>query len=419
MTSDSEPLSHPSSERRFLLIVTLGYSLLLVYGSLYPLGGWQWPAAVPHKMLWFQWPKYFSKSDIITNVLVYIPLGMLIARSLKDRCSRLSVILLATVLGTCLSLLLEFMQQFLPGRVASIADILLNSIGTLAGATITIYLKTDTRLSRKLLFLRNRYFNIEPLTNIGLIVLVLWALSQLIPLLPSFDMANLRQGVAPLWRALSTPALFSFAGWAAYTLNIAALGLLFSTLLRNPGRTLPLFAIFAILVLLLKVPIVSRQLSLEGTVGMMTGIMLLAFLRHLKTPVAGAITLSIVLAYILRAFQTMGPMLGTGMQPMNWIPLRSHMGTITGMIDIMDTLWPFAVLAYVTLLKKPSNHRSVAILGGIMIFSLTFGIEWIQQYFPGRHPDITDPIMATGGWTLVWLYYFAKRQKPALEIARR
>lgn len=73
------------------------------------------------------------------NVAVFVPLGVTLVLALGDR-PALQSLLLATLLGSALSLVIEVAQTRLPSRVASAGDLALNAIGTALGAGIVIWL---------------------------------------------------------------------------------------------------------------------------------------------------------------------------------------------------------------------------------------------------------------------------------------
>ena len=89
----------------------------------------------------------------------------------------------------------------------------------------------------------------------------------------------------------------------------------------------------------------------------------------------------------------------------NWIPFRSHLSNnITGLIDILGNLWPFVALNYLAWAAKFRSQGILIVTGALAIFLLMFGLEWYQQYQPGRSPDITDAIIAMLAWIAPWQY---------------
>jgi len=123
---------------RFLLYLLLAYTLLIVYASLSPFTGWRVPAGnVLHFLT--VWPRYITRYDVFINILAYFPLGFLAALSLyhwRNNDTTVMPVVIAAAAGAALSLSMETLQVFIPGRVAALPDLLTNTAGSLAGAIL-------------------------------------------------------------------------------------------------------------------------------------------------------------------------------------------------------------------------------------------------------------------------------------------
>jgi len=397
-----------------LVVAALFYTLLLVYGTLFPLSGWQWPSGSILNPLFPTWPQKLHTSDVITNLLVYMPLGFLVALIFRRRYPMWSLLILATAVGTLLSFSLEYLQTYLPSRVTSLADILLNSLGSFLGVTLVLLVNQSSPLHRRLFAFKQYWFKDDPLAHTGLAVLGLWALSQLFPLVPSLDFGSLRNGLRPLWHTLNNPLLYDPWQATIYALNITGLGMLASTVIREHRRALPLFALFVITVLLLKVPVVGRQLSAESITGLIIGLTTILILSCGKASFRGIAAVVICSAFLLEALSSG---ISNTTKPMNWVPFLGHMQNVMDMTDVITTAWPFAALAYLALSFTPPQPKQVAISGAILVFISTLAVEWLQQSLPGRYPDITDVVLATLGWSLPWLYMSAIQKSAAPQNA--
>jgi VanZ family protein len=158
----------------------LAYLFLIVYASLYPFTGWQ-DVGVPLQTYLFAPipPRYWTGFDLVTNILGYIPLGILTVYALYPKIRRTLAIVLAALLGIVLSGSMEATQAFLPSRVASNLDLLTNSAGALIGALIgsaTSHLMLERS---RLRHLRHRWFT--PEASRGLTIFALWPLAQIYP----------------------------------------------------------------------------------------------------------------------------------------------------------------------------------------------------------------------------------------------
>ena len=384
-------------------ILALLYILLVLYGSLYPFKEWRTEGVALFAFLTERWPSHLSKPDVLTNLVAYVPLGLFLACWLRRHAGVASAVIVATLIGTALSFSVEFLQQFLPSRVASTSDLLFNAIGSAAGALAILVVHPDTRLMQLALRWRDDRLLIERRpVNLGLLAIALWALSQLTPLVPSIDIGNLRHGLAPLRHFVEHPESFNWSQWAAYALDIAGLALLAKTLTRPERHGFTLFFAFVAAVLLYKVPVVTRQLSAEAILGALTACLLalpFAFVRTRQRAVAGVLLIASGFAVAELATTGIGRTF-----PFVWIPFSAQMeNTLIGIASITENLWPAAALAYLAFIAAPHNGRSAfAWIGGALLGAFVFALEWRQQYLPGRIGDITTVVLMVGTWAFVW-----------------
>ena len=123
---------------RLHLYIFLAYTLLIAYASLSPFTGWRAPAGDAWHFLTV-WPRYITRHDVFINILAYIPFGLLAALTLyrwRDHATTVTPIVIVTVTGATLSLCMETLQVFIPGRVAELTDLLTNTAGSLVGAIL-------------------------------------------------------------------------------------------------------------------------------------------------------------------------------------------------------------------------------------------------------------------------------------------
>lgn len=155
---------------------------LMVYASLHPFTGWQWPANAADIDWWrlkVPRPSGVSRFDIVVNLLAYIPLAALLAGGLlRAGRSRWAALLVAVLAASVLSYVLETLQHLLPQRVSSVIDWALNSAGALIGALLMLLLHALGVIAqwqrwRDRWLLRDR--------GIGLALLLLWPFGLLFP----------------------------------------------------------------------------------------------------------------------------------------------------------------------------------------------------------------------------------------------
>lgn len=86
---------------------------------------------------------YYLASDVLGNVLLFVPLGALLAGALAGRRDRSGAserhpalrLFSATGLGALLSVAIEVVQLRIPGRATDVDDVIFNALGTLVGAS--------------------------------------------------------------------------------------------------------------------------------------------------------------------------------------------------------------------------------------------------------------------------------------------
>lgn len=392
-----EPLA-PTRHSAYTWAMLGGYTLLLIYGSLYPLSQWRSPQANP-LLLILSPSRYYSYADILTNLLVYMPFGLLLILASRRRGVR--AIVLATVLGAGLSLSMEYIQAYLPSRVPSFMDLLLNTFGALAGSVLAHALNAETRIGHALHRLRATLCVAGGLGNLGLAALALWCLSQLTPLVPSIDVSVLRAGLSPLWHSLTGTRPLDYTQLLSYACAASGLMLLSYSLLTPAWRKTAYVAGVFYAVLLLKIVVVSRQLSMEALLGITAGFIVLLAARRLPATVyrlAGAI--AILGTVVFMELQTGNPTAPLP-SPFNWIPFRAQMGNdLIGIIDILVGIWPFMALAYFARQQWPEQSKPAVFGGAGAIFLIMLWLEWQQRYLPGRSPDVTDAIIPVFTWIL-------------------
>lgn len=380
------------------------YVGLLAYGTLYPLRGWHVPATALADLFIRSLTAHASRADLLTNVLVYIPYGLLVGLGLYTARRYLPRFCLIVASGLLLSLGLESLQALVPGRTPSLLDIGLNTLGTALGAGLPPLLSEQSRLGRYLADHRRRWFVARPTTELGLAVLILWVLGQLSPLVPSIDLGNLREGLAPLRLAWQDLARIDLGQMVAYALAILALGLIARDLWR--GRLLsfvPVFLLFILTVLALKVPIVTRQLSLEALFGASIGWLLTLGLAPLRE--RWRLFLTAAVLALAHAAEQLRPVLDpqAGLHPFAWTLFEAQTLSLSGLTDILSAAWPFVAAVYLWRRLQPHTQRPGILLASLVVLTYSFALEWLQQYIPGRYGEITDVLVGGIAWGAAWL----------------
>lgn len=139
-TAASDPVEIPPPARGLSVLWPVGLIAAVLYGSLLPFDI-DWHTLQPSKGLGMLRVGLRSASleDILTNVLLYVPIGCALAvyarRWLRPRLLRVALVV---TVGAFVSLFAETLQSGIATRVASWTDVTLNAFGAALGATVGV-----------------------------------------------------------------------------------------------------------------------------------------------------------------------------------------------------------------------------------------------------------------------------------------
>lgn len=335
-----------------LTVFLVLYALFLAVGSLYPFTGWRAPADWSAKFLFAPWPRYITRTDLATNLLVYVPLGYGLAHWFAQPGHKARGVVAGALAGLVWSFLLESGQAQLPGRIASNLDLLVNGLGALTGALLALHHRRWLRAARALSRWREGWFLPGRLADLGLALLLLWFLAQF-SLLPFPGLGWLELYLRPIDTPPGGLDQLNLAWFAAVFLEVAALGAFAANLLR-PGRYVSAMLLLVLLAftmkllaatILLKLKVAGGVLSLETLAGF-----LLAFWLLLNPQVsrrrAGFATVLLTATIALRL----------ALADFNWWPSVSALN-IVGLAKYLGTLWPIACLVFLVPLRTWNSRR--------------------------------------------------------------
>jgi VanZ family protein len=340
----------PSASRARLVWFLLFYGIFILAGSLYPFSGWTGLDDSPLHFLTAPWPRYITRTDLATNLLSYAPLGYAFALWFSSPGHRLRGVILGIMAGILLSFLCETLQQFLPSRITSNLDLLVNSLGALLGALLSLHHNRWLRAGHAVNRWRGRWFRADLLTSLGLMLLALWFIAQF-ALVPVAGIGWLHLHLRPL--DLPPPSLegINIPWLLALFSEMVAVGAFAGNLLR-PGRyvgglTVLFLAAFVGKLLaatvLLKLAVVGGVLSLETLAAFVLAFWLLllpAVSRH-RFGVAMAGMVLLILARLSLAE--------------DFLPRTSFLN-IVGLAKHLGALWPILGVGWLAAIhaeKKP------------------------------------------------------------------
>ncbi|MBI4998323.1 MAG: VanZ family protein [Rhodocyclales bacterium] len=342
------------------LYLATAYTLLAVYGSLYPFAGWHDSGAPLTAFLTAGWPRYTTGFDIVGNMGAYLPLGFLWVATLRQRLFVVPAVILAVAIGTVLSFAMEAMQHFLPSRVPSNLDLACNAIGSLAGALAGARWASSMFDGGRFDNWRHRVFAAGGMPDAGLLLIWLWLLTQFNPDTLLFGNGSLRE-------LLDVPASLDYSADGFIRIEAAIVGAhtlaiaLIVTLLARPwmpGVALTVVAAgllaksFAFLVMMS-----GRGGLAWATPGSLTGLVAGVLFWFLATPLQARwqralAALSLLVATTLVNIAPENPYLAHTFQA--WNPgqfLNFH-----GLTRLASNFWPFLALPWL-MLMRPDHER--------------------------------------------------------------
>ncbi|HET9404741.1 MAG TPA: VanZ family protein, partial [Burkholderiales bacterium] len=204
---------------RLAWVLTVAYLVVVVYASLLPFQGWRAPPEEIRQFL-TMWPRFITLQDVAINVAAYVPLGLLASIGFGARHGPARGVVAATLAAAVLSLGMEALQMFLPARIASNVDLLANGLGALLGAIAAPLLAPNRTLGGALHAARRRFFLDGMAADFGMVVVLLWLVTQFHPTVQFFGTGNFRATLELPVYFTHTPGLAFSSEAAVAMLNL-------------------------------------------------------------------------------------------------------------------------------------------------------------------------------------------------------
>src|SRR6185436_11310914 len=113
--------------------IAAAVTAVIIYGSLYPFHFREISGLGDAcRALWKTWRGPFGRGDFVANVLLYMPYGCFWFQALQrvPVTARAGLVVLS---GLALSLGMELLQFYEPGRISALSDVYSNTIGVALG----------------------------------------------------------------------------------------------------------------------------------------------------------------------------------------------------------------------------------------------------------------------------------------------
>jgi VanZ family protein len=366
MSGSFPPPSRPYARNsRLAAYLAVAYLLLVVYASLYPFSDWRLPNDDVTRFMLAAWPSHVTASDVLLNVLAYMPLGLLLTLLCMMRMPRRSAMVLGVAAGTLLSVSIEFAQAYLPLRISSNVDVMTNFIGTVAGGAIACVRGERWLLSGALHRLRENHFRPGARTDFAFALLSLWLLTQLNADIWLFGNGDLRHLIPGTFGVrYSADAYLLFEACVA-ALNFAGVAFLIGSIARSFRAAAVTIALLTLIALGLKT-LASMTLFIPGNpglwltpgsmLGLVAGVMLwLPLARVAPAALMRASAICFAAGFLVVNLAPENPYFGAALR----ILQHGHLLPFNAMTGWLSSWWPLLVFAYlVFLIRGDEDTRS-------------------------------------------------------------
>jgi VanZ family protein len=335
-------------------LLAAAYLLVVVYASLQPFRDWRVPPPEVLNFLFAPWARFLTLDDTVVNVLAYVPLGFFLSIGCGVRLGPAGGAAASVLAAAILSLLMESVQMFLPARIASNVDLVLNSLGALIGAMAAPLFAPTRILGGKLHGLRHRLF-VEGMTaDVGLVVIGLWLATQFHPNAQFFGTGGIRATFELPAQFAHTP-LLALTGEAIVVLfNLLGVGLLLAACMRAGQRPLPAIAVVFGAALLIKAYTAAVLVKAAAPLSWLTpGVLLglatgwLLLLAAVRLPQRGQLAAAAACIAVATAAINLAPV-NPYLSPPPRLLARgaSHFLNFSGIARALSELWPLLAVSY-------------------------------------------------------------------------
>lgn len=358
----SPSLTAPSRHilRRYLLA---GYVMFIAYASLAPFGEWGYQGYSFYEVLVAPLHQTYTLFDALSNLLAYVPLGVLLGLALRGKGKAVASIAGATVLGMLLSGMMEYLQLYLPGRASSNVDILSNSVGTMIGATLAIIVSRQSWFFRVMQW-RTGWFQRGAVIDSGLALLVLWTFVQINPTLPMLGSVFITEPVERMYAPMQEVVASGWESLAA-ALNLLMAGLLLLLVLRERRHVMigimlllcgVALAKFLAAALLLKSWALMLWLDGDAMLGIVIGLLLLVLTASMPRSWLYGVGGLAVLAYLVLIHGVMDSSTPSAASRLYYWRY-GHLRNYSGLSQSLSSLFPILLAIYLGWARSQNKHQ--------------------------------------------------------------
>ncbi|HEX5606573.1 MAG TPA: VanZ family protein [Candidatus Binatia bacterium] len=415
-------MNHSDSEDKTALYLLWAYCVFILYGCFIPFHfnfdpnfvRWRWVVFVTESL--HEDIARPSLSDIVSNILLFVPFGILSVWARRaDRTDRAGflAILSTTVYGLLFAIIIESGQTVAPGRDPSIRDAACNGFGAFIGAVCATVFIRDYRK-----YLQSEFIRV--LFRTPSLLLLAYLICGI--LLDSYFPFEVTLDVSSVWHNLKNSQILPFRSTSdAYWLNLwvdkgipyGVIAYLFLTNLRPSSRLLTvglawlLTIVMACAIELGKLFFAGRAFYSDNvaiaSVGALLGVLLLprfcavASVKRHREAIWFMLFLGFLVYFELSPFDWVAPSELRGrFSAIEWLPFKSYYygEPIAALFDLQKKVYsfiPFGFFAagFVSAHAPGRSRQKTASL----CFLVAAGLELFQIGLRSRIPSTGDVII--------------------------
>lgn len=356
----------------------------ICYGSLYPFE-FRWvaiPVDAALDELRVDWRGKWSKSNMLANIVLFVPYGLFGAAMLAAQRSWLRwCSLLAS--GALIAFGLQVLQLWLPARVSDFGDAVLNMAGIVLGGVLAQLWARIPALPA---------LDGEDLLALPVLLIACWIAYKWAPVVPTADWYTIKQGLKPL---LVEPRLEPLSVYR----NLVC-WLVFASMWRD-CRLAPGWLWWVIPgVVLAQIGIAHNPLALDSVLGAALALAIWPLLTRL-THRPHAAVMGLLLS--LLCIQGLWPFV-RGTSSFEWLPFHGFLSgsMFVNLLSLLFKLYLYGALVWLVL-------RTMRTLWAALLIPVaaTTLIEIAQTQVAGRVAEITDPLLCA----LIWSVLYSSRYR--------
>jgi len=355
-------VEHQAGLRGPFFIWLLLYAGLIAHLSLFP---WHFEMAASFGPVHWTGISIHTRGELmdsLANVVLYMPLGFIAYRCFGSLGA--AIIACAALSGG-----IEWAQVYAPTRNSSLRDLLCNTAGTWAGASACRYLPTLPKP-------KNARWMLTPVSSLFLACWMLWMAFPFIPLL--------RTGaVSRIWQHIVHPDSTSL---------IEAGDMLFATLTLGCVMARGPWLLVSLAVLPLQGFFLNHTVSLARVLWGFLGSCAARFVPPPQYWLAGSVCLWLLVRelYPFHFQTTPGSFSWVPFESLFNNPRESYYQTIFGKLFLyLAAIWSVRTSGFSWL------------RAGLIPFAIAAAGEFLQQYLPGRTPEMTEPVLVAIAFILM------------------